>query len=78
MKRFASEGAAHILAAAHRRFDFAVAVGALRNLDFITVGQFQRSILKGGVTVATGGIDAHSAFLAFISSHGSSLSIDGE
>lgn len=61
--------ATHIFATAHRRFDFAMAIGTLRNLDFCTAIQGQGVIFKWGITFCTGCIHCHTAFCTFIRSH---------
>lgn len=67
--------AGHILTTAERRFDLAVAVGALGNLHFAAIVQFQGVINKRRVTFGARRIHTHTAFRAFIGCHGSLLSI---
>jgi len=64
-----ADRAAHILAAAQRRLDLAMAVRAGRNLNFLAFSNFQRAVLKRCVAFAASRIDAHAAFFTFVSSH---------
>lgn len=64
-----SDLAGHILAAAERRFDFAVTVGAFGYLDLGAVIEFQAVVDQGGVAFGAGGVDGHTAFVAFVGSH---------
>src|SRR5262245_52108753 len=65
-----SERAGHVLAAAHRRFHFAVAVGALGDVHFGAVGLFDRVVLELlAALAASHRADAHSALLTGVKGH---------
>jgi len=63
------QGATHILAAAQRGLDFAVAIGALRHLNRTAIGFGQLVVFQGCVTVSAGSVYGHVALVTFVGSH---------
>jgi hypothetical protein len=64
-----SNAAGHILAAAHRRLDFAVAVRAFRDLDLGAVFLLDGVIDQRRIAFGAGCVDRHAAFRTFVSCH---------
>jgi hypothetical protein len=56
------DGAGHVLTAAHGRFDLAVTVRALGNLNFIAVVKLQAVVNKRCIALCTGRIHSHTTF----------------
>ena len=67
--RAALDGAAHILAAAHRRFDLAVTVRTLGHLNFGPIWLGQLIVYERFVTVGASCVYSHVAFGAGVGSH---------
>ena len=63
------DGAGHVLPAAHRGLDLAVAVGAFRDLHFGAVIKLQGVINKRSITFCAGCIHSHTTFGTFIRCH---------
>lgn len=61
--------AAHILAAAHGRFDFPVAIRAFRDLNRFPAPKVQAVIDQRSIALRASCIDTHAAFRTFISCH---------
>lgn len=59
----------HVLAAAQRRFNLPVAVGAFGYLDFGAIIELEGAVNERSVAFAAGSVDRHPAFGAFISCH---------
>lgn len=75
-RRSDSDGAAHVLAATHRGFDFAVAVGTFGNLYIIAVVELEAVIFQRCVAFSASRVDAHAAFFTLIGRHISSPFLD--
>ena len=71
------DSAGHIGATAQRRFDLAVTVRALRNLNSRTVILGQDGVNQRCVTGPAGGIDGHATGRTFIGGHWNSPLADG-
>jgi hypothetical protein len=68
-KLAALDGAAHILAAAHRGFDLAMAVGAFGDLHLAIIIAREAVILQWCLALAARRVYAHAAFFTFVSRH---------
>ena len=61
--------AAHVLSAAHGRFDLAMTIGAFGDLDLRPITQFQVIVDQRGIAFGTSRVDRHAAFCTFVGRH---------